>query len=84
MKSRLLARAAIGICASQIAEQHMGRAHGLLASLDVGIVGACLGAFLAAALGVSFAGSWNSLLVSTVGAIVLLALVGMLQPRWML
>ncbi|MFT3724745.1 MAG: GlsB/YeaQ/YmgE family stress response membrane protein [Hyphomonadaceae bacterium] len=74
----------IGILAGWIAEQVMGREHGLLTNLIVGIVGAFLGAFIASALGIGFAGFWGSLLVSTVGAIVLLALVGMFRPRRML
>lgn len=71
----------IGILAGWIAEQIMGREHGLLTNLVVGVVGAFLGAFIASAVGIGFAGFWGSLLVSTVGAIVLLALVGMLRPR---
>lgn len=74
----------IGILAGWIAEQVMGREHGLLTNLIVGIVGAFLGAFIASALGIGFAGFWGSLLVSTVGAIVLLAIVGMFRPRRML
>ena len=71
----------IGILAGWIAEQVMGREHGMLTNLIVGIVGAFLGAFLASALGIGFAGFWGSLLVSTAGAIVLLFLVGMLRGR---
>lgn len=71
----------IGILAGWIAEQIMGREHGLLTNLVVGVVGAFLGAFIASAVGIGFAGFWGSLLVSTVGAIVLLALFGMLRPR---
>ena len=71
----------IGILAGWIAEQVTGREHGLLANLVVGIVGAFLGAVLASALNIGFAGFWGSLIVSTVGAIVLLALVGLIRPR---
>lgn len=71
----------IGILAGWIAEQVMGREHGLLTNLIVGIVGAFLGAVGANALGIGFAGFWGSLLVSTVGAVILLALVGMVRPR---
>lgn len=71
----------IGILAGWIAEQVMGRQHGLITNLIVGVVGAFLGAFLAGALGFGFAGFWGSLLVSTLGAIVLLFLVGMFRPR---
>ena len=38
-------------------------------------------AFIASALNIGFAGFWGSLLVSTVGAIVLLAIVGMFRGR---
>lgn len=71
----------IGILAGWIAEQVMGREHGLLTNLVVGIVGAFLGAFIANMAGIGFAGFWGSLMVSTVGAIVLLALVGMFRSR---
>lgn len=71
----------IGILAGWIAEQVTGREHGLLTNLVVGIVGAFLGAFIANAMGIGFAGFWGSLLVSTVGAILLLAIVGMFRGR---
>lgn len=71
----------IGILAGWIAEQIMGREHGLITNLIVGIVGAFLGAFLASAMGIGFAGFWGSLMVSTVGAIVLLFIVGMFRGR---
>ena len=77
----ILGAVIIGILAGWIAEQVMGREHGLITNLIVGIVGAFLGAFIASALGVGFAGFWGSLIVSTVGAIVLLALVGMFRGR---
>ncbi|HYD71809.1 MAG TPA: GlsB/YeaQ/YmgE family stress response membrane protein [Candidatus Binatia bacterium] len=71
----------IGIVAGWIAEQIMGRSHGLLTNLIVGVVGALLGGFLAGALGFEFAGFWGSLLVATIGAIVLLAILGMFRRR---
>jgi uncharacterized membrane protein YeaQ/YmgE (transglycosylase-associated protein family) len=71
----------IGILAGWIAEQIMGREHGLITNLVVGVVGAFLGALIAGALGVGFAGFWGSLAVSTVGAIALLAIVGMFRGR---
>ena len=71
----------IGILAGWIAEQIMGREHGMITNLVVGIVGAFLGAFIANAVGFGFAGFWGSLIVSTVGAIVLLAIVGMFRGR---
>ena len=71
----------IGILAGWIAEQIMGREHGLITNLVVGIVGAFLGAFVASAMGVGFAGFWGSLIVSTIGAVLLLFIVGMFRPR---
>jgi uncharacterized membrane protein YeaQ/YmgE (transglycosylase-associated protein family) len=71
----------IGILAGWIAEQIMGREHGMITNLVVGIVGAFLGAFIANAVGFGFAGFSGSLIVSTVGAIVLLAIVGMFRGR---
>ena len=68
----------IGILAGWIAEQVMGREHGLITNL---VVGAFLGAFIAGALGFSFAGFWGSLLVSTIGAVLLLFIVGMFRRR---
>lgn len=74
----------IGVLAGWVAEQVIGREHGLLTNLVVGIVGAFLGAVVAGMLGIGFAGFWGSLLVSIVGAVILLALVGMVRPRRLL
>jgi len=71
----------IGILAGWIAEQVMGREHGLITNLIVGVVGAFLGALIANVLNIGFAGFWGSLMVSTVGAIALLAIVGMFRGR---
>ncbi len=72
----------IGIVAGWIAEKVMRRNHGLLTNLIVGVVGAFLGSFLATALGFSAgAGIIPSLLTATVGAILLLFLVGMFRGR---
>ena len=77
----ILGAIVIGIVAGWIAEQIMGRRHGLITNLVVGVIGALLGAFLAGALGIDFAGFWGSLLVSTVGAILLLWIVSMFRRR---
>jgi uncharacterized membrane protein YeaQ/YmgE (transglycosylase-associated protein family) len=71
----------IGIAAGWIAEQVMGRRHGLLTNLLVGIVGAFLGAFIANAMGIAFAGFWGSLLISALGAVLLLWIVSMFRRR---
>ncbi|MET0338834.1 GlsB/YeaQ/YmgE family stress response membrane protein [Caulobacter sp. 73W] len=71
----------IGILAGWIAEQIMKREHGLLTNLIVGLVGSFLGAFIANVLGISWGGWIGSLVISTLGAIVLLALLGLFRRR---
>ena len=69
----------IGLLAGWIAEKVMKRSHGLLTNLIVGIVGAYLGAFLFSLIGGDGGGFFWSLLVATIGAIVLLAIVGLIR-----
>ena len=71
----------IGILAGWIAEQIMKRNHGLLTNLIVGVIGSFLGAFVASMLGIDFGGFIGSLVISTVGAILLLALLGLIKKR---
>ncbi len=67
--------------AGWLAEQIMKRNHGLLTNLIVGIVGALLGGFLAGAMGINFGGWIGSLVISTLGAILLLFLLGLVKKR---
>ena len=60
----------IGIIAGWLAEQIMGRSHGLLTNLIVGIVGALIGGF-----------NFVTLLVAFLGACLLLFLVGLDKRR---
>jgi uncharacterized membrane protein YeaQ/YmgE (transglycosylase-associated protein family) len=69
----------IGILAGWIAEKVMARRHGLITNLIVGLIGSFIGAFLAHALGFTYAGFWASLVVSALGAIVLLFIVGLFR-----
>jgi len=69
----------IGILAGWIASRVMERRHGLIINLIVGLVGAWIGAALAGAFNIQFAGFVGSLVVSTVGAIVLLFLLSLLR-----
>ncbi len=71
----------IGIIAGWIAERVTGRSHGLITNLIVGLVGALLGGFLANQLGYGFNGFWQSLLVSAIGAIILLFILGLIRRR---
>lgn len=71
----------IGILAGWIAEQVMGRNHGLITNLVIGIIGAFMGAFIADALDIRYGGFLGSLAVSTLGAIVVLAIAGLFSGR---
>lgn len=74
----------IGILAGWIAEKVMKRNHGLITNLIVGVVGAFLGSFLFTALGLGGSmgsGVLPSLIVATLGAILLLFLVGLVRRR---
>ncbi len=77
----ILTAIVIGILAGWIAEQVMGRNHGLITNLVVGLIGALLGGFIASTMGVGFAGFWGSLIVSTLGAVLLLFLVNAFRGR---
>jgi uncharacterized membrane protein YeaQ/YmgE (transglycosylase-associated protein family) len=71
----------IGILAGWIAEKVMNRSHGILTNLVVGVIGSFIGAFLASALGITWGGWVGSLVISTIGAIVLLFLLGLIRRR---
>lgn len=71
----------IGLIAGWIAEKVMDRDQGLLMNLLVGVVGAYLGAFIFSLFGLGARGFWGALVVATVGAIVLLWIVGLFQGR---
>jgi len=71
----------IGILAGWIAEQVMGRTHGLVTNLAVGVIGAFLGGFIFNMLGLGFGGFSGSLIVSVIGAVVLLFLLSLVKRR---
>lgn len=77
----ILTAIVVGIFAGWIAEQVMHRNHGLVTNLFVGLVGALIGGFIAAGLGVQFAGFWGSLIISALGAIVLLGVFDLVRRR---
>ena len=73
----ILAWIIVGLIAGWLAERITGRNHGLLTNLIVGIVGAFVGGFLfSSLLGFRYEEGLNlpSIVVATVGAVVLLAL----------
>jgi uncharacterized membrane protein YeaQ/YmgE (transglycosylase-associated protein family) len=80
----ILAWIIVGLIAGWLAERITGRNHGLLTNLIVGIVGAFVGGFLfSSLLGFRYEEGLNlpSIVVATVGAVVLLALLGGFRTR---
>jgi uncharacterized membrane protein YeaQ/YmgE (transglycosylase-associated protein family) len=71
----------IGLLAGWFAERIMGRRHGLLTNLIVGLLGAVLGGFVAGLAGFGYVGFLPSLIVSTLGAVLLLALLNAFGRR---
>ena len=70
----------IGLIAGWLAETIMkGRGAGLIVNLVVGVIGAYLGGLLFGFLGLSMHGLIGSLISATVGAVVLLFLVGLVK-----
>ena len=74
----------VGILAGWLAERITGRNHGLLTNLIVGIIGAFIGGFLISSLlGFHYAEGFNlaSIAVATIGAVLLLGILGDFQSR---
>lgn len=71
----------IGLIAGWIAEKVMKRSHGLMMNLIVGVIGAYLGAFLFSLLGLGASGFIGAVVVATIGAIALLAIVGFVRSK---
>jgi uncharacterized membrane protein YeaQ/YmgE (transglycosylase-associated protein family) len=70
----------IGLVAGFLAEQIIrGRGAGLVINLAVGVVGAFIGGFLFGFLKLSFHGLIGSLISATLGAVVLLFLLGLVK-----
>ena len=73
----------IGIVAGWLAEKVMGRNHGLVTNLIVGVIGALLGGFIAGNLLGMPVGGFNimTLIVAFGGAVLLLFLLGLVKRR---
>jgi uncharacterized membrane protein YeaQ/YmgE (transglycosylase-associated protein family) len=56
-----------------------GRGHGILTNIVVGVIGAFIGGFIFTELGIVTAGLLGSLVVATIGAIILLLLLRALK-----
>ena len=70
----------IGICAGWLAGQiWKGSGFGLVVDLIIGIIGAILGGFVFHLLGLSWGGPLGSLIVATIGALLLLFIIKQLK-----
>ena len=69
----------IGGLAGWLASQFMNKSQGLLMNIVVGIVGAYIGGFLGNAVGISASGFVGSIIIATIGAVILLWIVGKLK-----
>ena len=67
----------IGIAAGWIAEKIMRRNHGLLTNLIVGLVGGLIGNVVAGMLDIGVDGWLGTLIFATLGAVILLFIVGL-------
>lgn len=66
----------IGLAAGWLAGRIMEQDRGMLANLAVGVVGAFVGGFLGKMIGLTATGLIGSLILATLGAVVLLWIVG--------
>ena len=73
----------IGIVAGWLAEKVMGRSHGLVTNLVVGVLGALIGGFIARQFLGADVGGFNlmTLVVAFLGACLLLFLLGLVRRR---
>ena len=58
-----------------------GSGSGLLVNLIVGVIGSVLGGWLFSLMGIAATSMWGSLITATVGAIVLLLIVGLFTRK---
>jgi uncharacterized membrane protein YeaQ/YmgE (transglycosylase-associated protein family) len=71
----LIAWLLVGVIAGWLAEQITGRQQGLLGNLILGLIGAFVGGLVFSLLGVhGTAGFLGSIVVATIGAVILIAL----------
>jgi len=72
----------IGLCAGWLAGQlTKGSGFGIVGNVIVGVIGALVGGFTFRLVGLAAYGLLGQLIVSTVGAILLLALLRFVHPR---
>ena len=71
----------VGLIAGWLAGRIMEKEGGLVFNLGVGVVGAFVGGFLGRLIGLQATGLLGSIIMATIGAVVLLWVVAKLQKR---
>ena len=71
----------IGLAAGWIASQIMKTQRSMVANLGIGVVGAFIGGFLGRRVGLAATGLIGSLILATIGAVVLIWLIDRFGPR---
>ena len=75
----VFAAAVIGILAGWLADLVLAQRHSLFIKLLIGVVGSFIGAFVASRVDLHLAGFLGELVVSSVGAILFLAVLGLIR-----
>ena len=75
----VFAAAIVGIISGWIADFVLGRHHSLFIKLLIGVIGAFIGAFVATRIDLHVSGFVGELMVSSAGAIVFLAVLGLFR-----
>ncbi len=75
----VFAAAIVGIIAGWIADLVLGRRHSLFIKLLIGVIGAFIGAFVATRIDLPVGGLLGELAVSSVGAVLFLAVLGLFR-----
>ncbi len=75
----VFAATVIGILAGWIADIVLARRHSLFTKLLIGVIGSFIGAFIASRIDLHLPGFFGELVVSSVGAIVFLAVLGLIR-----
>ena len=76
----LIAFLIVGGIAGWLASTFMNKNQGILMNIVVGIVGAYIGGFLGGAIGLSATGFVGSIVMATIGAVILLWILGKVRP----
>ena len=75
----VFAATVIGILAGWIADIVLARRHSLFIRLLIGVIGSFIGAFIASRIDLQLPGFFGELVVSSVGAILFLAVLGLIR-----